>query len=117
MYSRWSTQLSLADYAVISAFQSVKAGVERNTDGCDGPCSIDFTFVPGRRTCDNPDSPPRRPLPQGVDIHAPQGIAAEFGLTQEEMVALMGRLRVVCSIFCNLHLANVVAIVYLLLLT
>ncbi|XP_067941817.1 putative ascorbate peroxidase [Watersipora subatra] len=90
-HQRWKDFISLADYGALAGLMAVKAGVERDNSGCNQDrCTFDFIFTSGRVTCDNPDDPPQPAFPLGQDIHSPQGLVDDFGLTQEEMVALMG---------------------------
>lgn len=94
MYAKWNETLSLADYAVISAYRAVKAGVAKDTGGCNfRACSIDFTFKSGRKTCDNPNSPPTTTsFPHGADVNAHNThVKQPFKLTDKETVALMGK--------------------------
>jgi len=92
LFPKWRNHLSLADYAVLSAYEAFKAGVQANT-GCDGgQCSIDLPFTSGRRTCANPESPPTNTVfPKGHDAASPRTFLQQgFGLTENEMVALLG---------------------------
>lgn len=93
MYAAHSNVLSLADYAALSGFKAVQTAVKRNRNGCNfGRCSISFTFTTGRRTCDNPDDPPTTPVfPKGHDANSTADLKRQFGLTENEMVALLGR--------------------------
>ena len=95
MHRRWENTTSLADYAVIATYESIRAAVETESNMCNviNRCRINLPFTSGRFSCQNPDNPPKPAFPKGEDITTPQKSVAEpFGLTQEEMVALMGTL-------------------------
>lgn len=94
MHSRWENVTTLADYAVISAYEAVKAAVGKSSNRCDvvRRCQIELPFTAGRLTCANPNKPLATPhFPKGDDIASPhRDVRQAFKLSTSEMVALMG---------------------------
>lgn len=93
MFETWKAVISLADFGVLAGYAAYKAGVGKDTDGCNfRQCSIRLEFTSGRRTCANPDSPPTIIFPHGDDVTTPVKFCKEpFGLTNRETVALIGK--------------------------
>lgn len=87
MHKSHENIISLADFIVLGSSEAIKKAV-----AADGR-SINLPFKSGRRTCANPDAGKSQPnLPSGHDKDSPRSILmGEFGLSQDEMVALMGK--------------------------
>lgn len=90
LWNTWKSVISLADFGVLAGYAAVKVGVSR--DSCNGrQCSIALDFTAGRKTCSNPDKPPKTTFPHGEDPDSPiDFVKKPFGLSNRETVALLG---------------------------
>lgn len=93
MYEKHKEALSFADYIVLGSYTAAQVAAAKDSESCGGRCSLTLNFKSGRKDCADPNRHKSQSLPEGHDVDAPRThVKDQFGLSDEEMVAIMGKL-------------------------